>query len=63
MGEYRFFRLNAGGMIDSGVRERLPDDAAALAHAQALADARGVEVWMGSRRIAKVPPRRMGASG
>ena len=61
MGEYRFFKVNPGGMIDSGTRERLPDDDAAIARARALADSRGIEVWAGSRRIAKLPPQRMSA--
>lgn len=61
MGEYRFFKVNPGGMIDSGTRERLPDDEAAIARGRLLVDSSGVEVWAGGRRIAKLPPQRMSA--
>lgn len=61
MVEYRFFRINPGGMIDSGTRERLPDDEAAIARARALSDNRSIEVWAGDRRIAKLPPQRLPA--
>ena len=54
--EYRFFRINAGGMVDSGVRIRLADDEAAAAHARTLSDDRVVEVWAGQRRVLKLPP-------
>ena len=58
MTEYRFFRMNPGGMVDTGTRERLADDEAAIARARLFVDVRGVEVWSGSRRIVKLPPQR-----
>ena len=56
--EYRFFKINAAGLIDSGQRLRLIDDDAAMAHARALTEPRLVEVWSGKRRVGIVPPAR-----
>ena len=62
MHEYRFFRIGDGGMVDSGQRLRMTDDEAAVTHARGLDDGRLVEVWAGTRRIARLPPRRFGQS-
>lgn len=59
--EYRLFRINAGGMVDTAVVLRFADDASALDHAQDFGDGRLVEVWRGGRRIGNVPPRRNAA--
>ena len=58
MVEYRIFRVNAAGMIDSGQRLRLIDDGAAIAHARGMNEQRLVEVWSGNRRVGVVPPTR-----
>ena len=56
--EYRFFRLNAAGLVDSAERLRLANEAAALDHARGFGDGDAVEVWQGGKRIASVPPTR-----
>ena len=61
--EYCFFRHSAGGIVDSAERLRFVDDAAALAHAQALRAAARIEVWAGKRRVGVVPPALSGAGG
>lgn len=54
--EYRFFRHNAAGIVDTAESVRLDDDDAALAYGMALRHAALVEVWAGSRRVGLVPP-------
>lgn len=55
--DYRFFRLNAGGVVDTAQVLRLADDDAALAHARAFGNGEAVEVWVRDRKIATVPPK------
>ena len=59
--EYRFFRLNAAGLIDAADRCRLVDDDEALAFAREFSDGAIVEAWRGDLRIAKLPPQRFAA--
>ncbi len=59
--EFQFFKLNAAGVVDSASRLRLPDDAAALAHARSQRENACIEVWAGTRRVAVVPPSRPAA--
>jgi len=56
--EFKFFKLNAAGLVDSASYIRLPDEDAALAHAKDQAEDGCIEVWSGARRVAVVPPRR-----
>lgn len=56
MGEYRFFKLNFSGVVDSAERLRLPDDDAAVGHARSFGNGSAVEVWAGTRKLAVVPP-------
>ena len=54
--EYRFFRHNAAGIVDSAERIRFDDDEAAVAYGRALRHDSLVEIWAGPRRVALVPP-------
>ena len=60
--EYRFFRLNAAGIVDSAERLRLPNDEAAIEHARALRDEARIEIWAGSRKVGVTPPARRSMS-
>ena len=54
---YRFYLLNANGMIDTAQVHRLADDAAALSYARDLGHSNPVEVWQQERRIGMIPPQ------
>lgn len=54
--DYRFFKLNIGGVIDTAQTLRLPDDDAAVSHARNFGKGCAVEIWVGSRKLAVVPP-------
>lgn len=56
LGEYRFFKLNFSGVVDTADRLRLPDDEAAVVHARVFGNGSTVEVWAGARKLAVVPP-------
>ena len=59
LSEFRFFKINAGGMIDAVEYGRFSDEPAALAHARTLSGGRLIEVWQSNRRIGNVvPPQR-----
>ena len=57
LSEFRFFKINAGGMIDAVEYGRFSDESAALDHARTLSG-RLIEVWRSNRRIANVVPPR-----
>ena len=54
--DYRFFRVNAGGLVDTAQIIRLGSDDAAFHHARAFGNGRAVEVWVRDRKIATIPP-------
>lgn len=54
--DYRFFKLNAGGVVDTAQIVRLPNDDAAVVHARGFGNGAAVEIWVGSRRLALLPP-------
>ncbi len=54
--EYNFFRMNPSGVVDSAKLLKLSDDEAAIAHAREMHHSGQVEVWLGKRKIAIVPP-------
>lgn len=54
--DYRFFRLNVGGVVDTAQVLRLPNDEAAIVHAKGFGNGCAVEVWVGARRLALLPP-------
>ena len=56
MAEYRFFRMNGWGVVDTGGYARFTDDASALGHAREMGHAGKVEVWAGPRRVGVVLP-------
>ncbi len=56
MTDYRFFKLNVGGVVDTAEVLRLPNDEAAVTHAHGIANGFAVEVWSGQRKLALVPP-------
>lgn len=60
--DYRFFKLNAGGVVDTALVLRLPDDEAAFTHARGFGNGSAVEVWVGARRLALLPPAQPAAS-
>lgn len=60
--DYRFFKLNAGGVVDTAQVLRLPDDEAAVVHARGFSNGSAVEVWVGARRLALLPPVAQGAA-
>jgi hypothetical protein len=51
MAEYRFFKLNASGMIDTAAVLRLADDFSALSHARDLHEPQPVEIWRGRHQV------------
>ncbi len=61
LAEYKFFRLNAAGLIDAAERCRLASDDDALDFARGFSDGAIVEAWRGDLRIAKLPPQRPAA--
>ena len=54
--DYRFFRLNSGGVVDTAQILPLNNDAAAMLHARAFGNGSAVEVWVRDRKIATIPP-------
>lgn len=54
--DYRFFRLNTGGVVDTAQIIRLNSDDAAMIHARAFGNGNAVEVWVRDRKIATIPP-------
>lgn len=54
--DYRFFRLNSGGVVDTAQVLRLRSDDDALLHARVFGNGNSVEVWLQNRKIATVPP-------
>ena len=54
--EYKFFRMNMGGVVDTAQTVRLADDTAAVSHAQGFGGGLAVEIWRRDRKIATVPP-------
>ena len=54
--DYRFFKLNLGGVVDTAEVLRLPDDEAAVTHARLIGNGCAVEVWAGRRKLALIPP-------
>lgn len=54
--DYRFFRLNDGGVVDTALVLRLPGDDAALVHARGFGNGKAVEVWVRDNKIATLPP-------
>ncbi|QYE36267.1 MULTISPECIES: hypothetical protein [Sphingosinicellaceae] len=54
--DYRFFKLNAGGVVDTAQVLRLPSDEAAVVHARGFGNGSAVEVWVGARRLVLLPP-------
>jgi hypothetical protein len=57
MPEYRFYTLSKDGRIAGPATiHDLPDDAAAVRHAERLVEDRPVEIWLGARKVAKVEP-------
>lgn len=55
---YRFFRLNGSGVVDSVQVLPMADDAAAITHAEGLGNGAIVEVWTNDRKIASIAPTR-----
>lgn len=56
MTTYRIHAVHQGRLVESFGLEA-PDDAAAIAAAQARVRALPLEIWSGSRRVATVEPR------
>ncbi len=54
--EYRIYRLNAFGVVDTARSFGFPDDEAAAAHARGLFHPGKIEVWSGKTRICVIPP-------
>ena len=51
MASYRFYALNAWGVVDSGTGGRFESDAAAFAHARRIADNGAIEVWRNGTKL------------
>ena len=62
MAEYKIFRLNDSGVVDSANRLPFADDGAATAHARSLSHPGRVEVWAGQRRVCILPSTRVDPS-
>lgn len=57
MPEYRFYTLNKDGRVAGAATiHDLPDDAAAVRHAERLVEDRPVEIWLRARMVAKIEP-------
>ncbi len=54
--EYKFFRLNLSGVVDTAKVLKFSDDETAIGHARDFYHPGQVEVWAGKRRIGIVPP-------
>jgi len=54
--DYRFFKMNAGGAVDTAQVMRLASDDLAMSHARSFGKGTAVEIWVGARKIAIVPP-------
>ena len=57
LSEFRFFKINAGGMIDAVEYGRFSTESAARDHARTLSG-RLIEVWRRNQRIGNVVPPR-----
>jgi hypothetical protein len=59
MPEYRFYAIHStNGLITRPPTDQdLPNDAAALEHANQLVNGVGVEIWQGARIVAKLDPK------
>ena len=57
LAEYRLYRLNVTGIVDTAESALFADDGAALAHARVFGNGQTVEVWQGSREVAVIPGR------
>ena len=55
--EYRLYRLNITGIVDTAESGLFANDGEALAHARVFGEGQAVEVWQGSREVAVVPGR------
>ncbi len=58
MATYRVLELNQSGVVDRAQDLRFDSDAAARDYAVALASPGVVEVWLGGRQVAHLPPTR-----
>jgi len=54
---YRFYTIGENGHISGLPKDyELPDDAAALRRAKLIIDQHTIEVWQGTRTVARVQP-------
>jgi len=53
---YRFFRVNAAGVIDNAQVISLAGNDDAFVHARGFGNGQAVEIWLESRKIATVLP-------
>jgi hypothetical protein len=57
MAAYRIFQVVEGHIQAPPVIAECPDDASAIEQALALAESGQVEVWLGKRLVATLPPQ------
>jgi hypothetical protein len=56
MKDYRLYRINPDGGFTSGDDFRAVDDASAVVEARRMAHTGVIEIWQGTRQVARVDP-------